>query len=246
MKGERSAHAVGSLGLAGLSSRKSGPLLQRRPRQAAGLAGNCPGFARPSRAFCSSCTVSRASSGHARPQARAPRRTRNPGRAGLDSVELCHRPECLRAIADARPGQGRRQRDPLRFASLPDSRSCLMRRPEDPADRDSDGAQPARPRPLAVHRLGGRPRRRPPPIRGCPADSRRSLATWFFPGPSAASASAKWLAQALMEGFSGRRLIRFARSLREKPPRPPARRSPARCGTISSPIVGSPPKAVCS
>ena len=73
-----------------------------------------------------------------------------------------------------------------------------------PADRRPDGAEPARPGALAVHRLGGRLRRRRAASRAAP----RCPATWCSPGPSAASASARSPAPARTAGSSARRTTR--------------------------------------
>ena len=107
-------------------------------------------------------------------------------------------------------GDGQGHADPVGHASVPDPRRGL--RDHQQSRRPAGGrAQPARSPALAVHRLGGRLRRRQPARPGR-RTSRKYPGTCCSPGRSAASAWAKCRAPARTVGFSARPTIRSAPS----------------------------------
>ena len=92
---------------------------------------------------------------------------------GLDVCEL---------LAQTGPGDGQGHADPLGLAPLPDPRRRL-RDDRHPGRSARDGAEPARPVALAVHRLGRRLRRRTrgrPDRRGRPEVPRNLVLPWAF------------------------------------------------------------------
>ena len=132
--------------------------------------------------------------------------------------------------------------DPIGLASLPDSR-CRLCDDRQSTHRTSDGDQSARPQSLAVHRLGGRPRRRPPYGPKIPPTSRPSRGTSYSLGRSAASASVRWRGPAPMAVSWARRMTRRAPSLSDAEPPKPGRRWQKRSGKTPSHIAASRPKA---
>ncbi len=188
---------VGSLGLLGLglaagASSVAGPG-RRVPAPA------CRGSARPRRASCSSCTARPASLRRSTPSPTLPSKIR--GELGcipssVPGLNVCERlprlaqvmdkVSLIRSVSHPYPIHG------VAFATTGNPRIDI---PMELNPRDAE--------PLAVHRLGGRPRRRTRAEAEHAAPRRPCRATSCFPGPSAVSGSAKWPAPVRTAGSSG-------------------------------------------
>ena len=146
---------VGSLGLLGLGLPQLASSVAGTGRAPAGLRA-CRGSARRSRASCCSCTARRASSRRSTPSPTLPLEIR--GELGcipssVPGLNVCERLPRLAQVMD--------KVTLIRSVSHPyPIHGVAFATTGNPADRHPDGAEPARPEPLAVHRLGGRPRRR--------------------------------------------------------------------------------------
>ena len=170
---------LGSLACAGLPLVASPGAVRAAQRPRRYHRQTCPASARRSRASCFSCTARPASSRRSIP---SPTPRGDPRRAGLHSVERAG-PEHLRAAAAAGPGDGQGHADPIGDRTLIRFMASPTRRPAIPRIELADGAQPARPGALAVHRLGRRScrgtRHGPAPTAGRPVP-RNLVLPWAF------------------------------------------------------------------
>ena len=173
-----------------------------------------------------------------RPQARCP--AGDPRRARLHPVERPG-PERLRPAAAAVAGHGQGRAHPIGHR-IPIRSTASPTRPRESRGSRSRWSSTRTIRPLAVHRLGRRLRRRRTGRQGQGRD-RPSRATWSFPGRSAVSGSARCRAPVRTAGSSAGRMTRSApsSSARRRRSREDPRR--ARSGKTSSRIAGSRPRA---
>ena len=152
---------VGSLGLLGLGLREWSSL-SRASASDAPPSSSLPGFGRAKACILLFMYGSPSQLETFDPKPEAPVEIRGEFGCIASSVpglDVCER------LPRAGAGHGQGHGHPVGVASLPDPWGCLCH-DGDPADRHPAGAEPARPEPLAVHRLGGRLRRRATAARG--------------------------------------------------------------------------------